>query len=601
MSRTRPPSRALTVGVLDATVVSMLRSLRIRNLVIIEDLSLDFGPGLNLLTGETGTGKSIVVDAVGLAVGRRADRTLIRAGADRAVVEALFEVDPGSPLEAWAGEREMGDLIEGGQVVVRRELTTSGGTIRVNGSPCTLSMLGELGALLLELHGQHEFRGLMLPERHLELLDRFGGLDEAAAQAAEAYREVGRTSRALEELMQADEQRDLRRLKLEETIREIDGLAPVPGELAELGRERGVLRNAEVVTRLADEIVELTYEGETTAASLGAAAARRARSLAEIDPTLEEIADRLGAAAVEIQECGGSIRDYRDRGDFNPARLEEVEARRVAIERLLLRYGADEAAVLARRDEARAELEGWIDRDRRIERARAELARAEEAYARTARDLGRSRREAAEILGPAVERQLAALALGRSRLAVRFSPAPGATVPSGAAEGVPLHPRGGERAEFELAANPGEPARPLHKVASGGELSRVMLALHAVADGAAGDRVLVFDEVDAGIGGRIADAVGARLAGLARRHQVLCVTHLPQVAAYADRHFAVRKKVRGGRTHTEVEALETDGRIEELARMLGGRAATATSRRHATELLQTAGRAVRAEPPRSAR
>jgi len=576
----------------------MLRSLRIRNLVIIEDLGLDFGPGLNLLTGETGTGKSIVVDAVGLIVGRRADRSLVRAGADRAVVEALFEVSPGADVERWLAEREMGDLLEDGQLLVRRELSPTGGTVRVNGSPCTLAMLAELGTLLLDLHGQHEFRGLLLPERHLEVLDRFGGLGGAAERAERLYREVAAARGALEALEREDEQRDLRRRQLEQTIREIEEVSPQPGELAELERERGVLRHAEEITRLAEEVAELTYEGDSTAASLAATAARRARRLAELDPSLGDIAERVASASVELQDCGRSVRDYRDRGDFNPARLERVEARRVAIERLMLRHGASEEEVLRALQTARDELAGWIDRDRRLADARETVSAAERAYRDAAQDLGRCRHEAAEILAPAVERQFAALALGRARLGVRFSPAPGPPVPKDADDALPLHPRGAERAEFELAANPGEPGRPLHKVASGGELSRVMLALHAVADGASGDRVLVFDEVDAGVGGRTADAVGARLAELARRHQVLCVTHLPQVAAYADRHFAVRKWVRGGRTRTEVRPLEGESRIEEMARMLGGRAATETSRRHASELLHTAGRATRPERSR---
>jgi DNA repair protein RecN (Recombination protein N) len=568
--------------------VSILRSLRIRNLVILSDITLEFGPGLNLLTGETGTGKSIVVDAVGLAVGRRADRSLIRAGSDRAVVEALFEIDAAGPVAAHLAAQQLGDDAGAGEVVIRREISGSGGSIRINGSPATAGMLAELGALLLELHGQHESRGLLLPERHLDLLDRFGGLDEAAAVTERACREVLAGQRAQLELERAGAEREARRRELEQTVRAIEAVAPVPGELAALARERDVLRNGEAVTRLCDELVELCYEGETTASSLGAAAARRARSLAALDPTLGEIAERLAAAAVEIQDCGRSIRDYREHGDFNPARLERVEARRVEIERLLLRHGATEEEALAARDAAAAELAAGLDHDAQLGERRAELARATRDYAAAATELSRLRRDAAAILGPALERQLGALALRQAKVGVRFSPASGEPA---ADAGLPLHPRGVERAELELAANPGEPARPLHKVASGGELSRVMLALHAVIDGAGGDRVLVFDEVDAGISGRIADAVGARLAELGRRHQVLCVTHLPQVAAYAGRHFLVRKSVEGERTHTAVEPLAREGRIEELGRMLGGRAATAASRRHAAELLQTAGRA----------
>jgi DNA repair protein RecN (Recombination protein N) len=574
----------------------MLHSLRIRNLVIIEDLSVDFAPGLNLLTGETGTGKSIVVDAVGLAVGRRADRSLIRTGADRAIVEALFEVSPDSPAVRWAEERDMPDLFEDGQLVVRREVSASGGSVKLNGSPCTQSMLAELGPLLLELHGQHEFRSLLSPERHLALVDRFGGLGDRLAVVGDRYRGVKAARQRLEDLRRAAAGRADRLAQLEASLREIDEVAPRPGELADLERERELLRNSEEVSRLVEEIVELTYEGERTAASLASTAARSARRLAEVDPTMIDVAQRLGASAVEIQEAGAAVRDYRDHNDFNPLRLEQVEARRAALDRLLLRFGTDEQQVLERRAEIHEELARVRDLDGAMAEDERELRQAEAEYAAEARLLGEQRSLAAKKLAPAVEEQLSALALGKARFDVRLEAATGEAVRVDGHDPVPLTVRGAERGEFLLAANPGEPSRPLNRVASGGELSRVMLALHGAVDGAGDDRTIVFDEVDAGIGGRVANAVGARLARLARGNQVLCVTHLPQVAAFADRHLAVRKKVRGGRTNTEIEALDGKQRIDELARMLGGRQVTPTSRKHAAELLATT-----AGPVRSAR
>jgi len=565
----------------------MLQSLRIRNLVIIEDLNVDFAPGLNLLTGETGTGKSIVVDAVGLAVGRRADRSLIRSGADRAIVEALFQVEADSAAVRWAEERAMPDLFEDGQLLVRREVGVSGGSVRLNGSPCTLSMLAELGTLLLELHGQHEFRSLLSPERHLVLLDRYGGLGERLEVVGHGYRRVKDARMKLEELRRAAEERVERIGRLEEALREIDAIGPRPGEMSELGRESDLLKNSAEVSRLVEEIVELAYEGERTAASLASTAARSARRLAEVDPTMAEVASRLESSALDIQEAGAAVRDYRDRNDFDPERLEQVETRRVALERLLLHYGEDEAAVLRRRAEIQDELARMRDLDGALEEDERELVRAEREYAAAAVELGAERRQSARELAPAVEKQLSSLALGKARFDVRLSSAPGEAIGVGDGDPLPLTARGAERAEFLLAANPGEPARPLNKVASGGELSRVMLALHGAVDGAGDDRTIVFDEVDAGIGGRVANAVGARLARLARGNQVLCVTHLPQVAAFADRHFAVGKWVRDGRTSTAVEALDGERRIDELARMLGGREITPTSREHAAELLAT--------------
>jgi DNA repair protein RecN (Recombination protein N) len=563
----------------------MLQSLRIRNLVIIEDLSVDFAPGLNLLTGETGTGKSIVVDAVGLVVGRRADRSLIRTGADRAIVEALFEVAPDSPAARWAEEREMPELIEDGQLVVRREVSASGGSVKVNGSPCTLSMLAELGAHLLELHGQHEFRTLLSPERHLALVDRFGGLGERLMAVGDRYRDVKAARQRLEELRRAAAGRAERLEQLQASLREIDEVAPRPGELADLERERDLLRNSAEISRLVEEIVELTYEGERTAASLASTAARNAKRLAEVDPTMGEVAQQLEASALEIQEAGAAVRDYRDHNDFNPQRLEQVEARRAALERLLLRFGADEGQVLERRAELQHELDRVRDLDGAMAEDERDLERAETGYVKQARLLSDQRLRAARKLAPAVEKQLSALALGKARFDVRLEAATGETVQVDGQDPLALNVRGAERGEFLLAANPGEPARPLNRVASGGELSRVMLALHGAVDGAGDDRTIVFDEVDAGIGGLVANAVGARLARLAKGNQVLCVTHLPQVAAFADRHLTVRKQVRGGRTNTEIQALDGRSRIDELARMLGGTQATPTSRKHAAELL----------------
>jgi DNA repair protein RecN (Recombination protein N) len=573
----------------------MLRTLRVRRLVIVEDLTVEFSPGLNLITGETGAGKSILVEALGLVAGRRADRSMLRAGADKAIVEALFDVDPGSPAALWAEQNGYEDLIEEGQLLVRRELPADGaGRVLINGSPGTLGLLREWSGRLLELHAQQEHRSLLLPENHLALLDRFGGHDEALERTGQAYDAAVRARQERDDLAAAARQRAERLEELEKTVREIDAVAPRAGERDDLDRERALLRNASRVAQLLDELVDLSYEGEPSAAGLAAGAARRAAELAELDPGLAENAERLAAAVAELQDLGSAFRDYRTRADFDPDRLEELEARRVALERLCLRYGADEGAVLERREAARSELDSLRDIDAELQRADDELRAAEGLYLETAARLSAVRREAASRLGPAVVEQLRALALEKARWSVEFSPARG----EGAGpQELPLHPRGVERAAFLLAPNPGEPFAPLHKAASGGELSRAMLALHVVAGDGGEERVLVFDEVDAGVGGAVADAVGARLARLAQRQQVLCVTHLPQVAAYADRHLAVRKSVRNGRTHARIDDLQGEARVSELARMLGGKQATPTSRRHATELLDAAARGARRAGP----
>jgi DNA repair protein RecN (Recombination protein N) len=580
----------------------MLRTLRIRDFVIFEDATVEFGEGLNLFTGETGAGKSILVDALGLAAGARADRSQVRSGAAKAIVEAQYEIEEGSAVFGWAVHEGLADLVDEGQLIVRREVAVEGsGRILVNGSPCTLGQLRRWGERILELHGQHEHQSLLSPERHLALLDEAGGNTTLLGQVGEAFERVTRARNRRDGLLAAAEQREERRAELEATIRDIDAVDPRPGERDELDRDKKILRNASEVAQLLVDVVGLCYEGEPAAASLASSASRLASRIAELDPTLEEDAERLRAAAVEIQEVGAAFRDYRESIDFNPSRLEALEERSVALERLCLRFGESEEAVLEHRAAVSQELEALRGIDSELESIAADVTDAEKAYAESAARLGKARKDASDKLAPAVEKQFLELALKKARFEIELSRARGEELAIPGDGSLALAARGAEVAEFLLAANPGEPSRPLSKTASGGELSRVMLALHGVVDGAADGRVLVFDEVDAGIGGAVADAVGGRLARLARQHQVLCVTHLPQVAAYADRHFAVTKAVAGGRTEARISALAGEERIEELARMLGGRETTAASMRHASELLDAAERAHRSKRSRSRR
>jgi DNA repair protein RecN (Recombination protein N) len=565
----------------------MLKTLRIRDLAIIEDLTVEFGPGLNLLTGETGAGKSIVVDALGLAAGDRADSRLVRSGASRALVDAVFDAARGSGLATLMADRGL-DAPDG-EIAVRREVAAEGsGRAFVNGTPCALAVLREIGGLLVELHGQHEHQSLLSIERHLDLLDRFGGLEEDATRVEAAHRAVAAAESARDALAARGAEREKRSEELERQLREIDAVGPKEGEFEAWERDRALLRASGRIAELLDALLAAVYDGEPSAVSLAAAAARRASDLAEIDPTLGDLALRLDGARLELEDIGETLRDYRDRAQFDPDRLERAEERLAALERLRLRYGKDEAEILLARGAIAREVETLENLDREAAAAMEALREAEAAYAKAAASLSGARREAAGRLAPAVENQLGSLALGRARIDLAFAAARGRVVRTASGEELPLNARGAERAEFLLAANPGEPARPLSKVASGGELSRVMLALHAVLDGAGEGRVLVFDEVDAGIGGAAADAVGARLARLASRNQILCVTHLPQVAAHADGHYHVKKRVRGGRTLVEIERLDGPRRVDELARMLGGKDVSDASRRNARELLASA-------------
>jgi DNA repair protein RecN (Recombination protein N) len=563
-----------------------LATLRIRHLAVIEDLEVELGEGLNVLTGETGAGKSILLGALSLVAGERADASQVRAGSERAVIEAEIDLSDRDDVRALLEEHGVDDAE--GRLVVRREVATSGGgRVFLNGSPSTVAVLRALADELIDLHAQDDRGELRSPDRHQELLDELAGAGDERAAVAAAHRDVAAAEARLEELAQAGKEREARREELSRKVREIDAARVTPGESEALERERRILKNAGQVSELLDEAVGLLHEGERTATSLAARAAKRALDLAAIDPALAAVATRIESARIELDDAGAELRDYRDRATFDPGRLEAVEERTALLERLRLRYGATEDDVLAFREEAASELRTLENLEQETARGEAALREAEDRYRAAAGALTARRAAGAGRLSEAVEGQLAALALPRARFTVRLSPAKGRMI-EGRGGPVPLHPRGAERVELFLAANPGEESRPLRSAASGGELSRVMLAVHAVVEGGGEPRILVFDEVDQGVGGSVADAVGQRLRKLGARHQVLCVTHLPQVAAHAARQYQVQKRVSGGRTRVDVAVLTEPERVEELARMLGGREVTDASRRNAEELLAAA-------------
>jgi DNA repair protein RecN (Recombination protein N) len=566
----------------------MLRTLRILDLAVIEEISVEFGPGLNLLTGETGAGKSILVDALGLIAGARSDAGLVRAGADRARVEGVFDVPPDSEVRDVLAESGLPE--DEDQLVIRREVNASGGgRAFVNDAACTVAIIRRLAGSLIDLLGQHEHHGLLAREAQRDLLDRYGGHGDPLAAVRATYREVVNARQRMEALRSRADESERRAERLRDEIREIDAVAPSPGELDAVDRERTVLANAGRIAELVEGAVEALYAGESSSSSLAARAGRSLEELAAIDPDLGDLCGRLEAARVEIEDVGQALRDYRDTAAYDPRRLETLESRRAALEALRLRFGRDEDEVLRHRERASEELAGLEMLRSELRSAADRVSEGERRYRDACRTLSRSREKVAARLGPEVERTLRDLAFGKARFRVALEPAPGPTVEGGSAgEDVPFSPSGAESAEYLLAPNPGEPERPLRRIASGGELSRVMLALHGVLEDPGSDRVLVFDEVDAGVGGAVADSIGARLRRLAEHHQVLCVTHLPQVAAHADRHYSVTKRVDGGRTRAGIAGLDPQARIEELARMLGGRKVSAASRKNAAELIRAA-------------
>lgn len=583
----------------------MLAELRIRNLAVIEAASLEFGGGLNVLTGETGAGKSIIVDALAVALGARASADLIRTGAASARVEARFLVRAGGPAARWLHDQGMLDAAEMDtspgasaptapfEVVVSRDVTPEGRSRAwINGRPATAGMLRELGEVLVEVIGQHEGQRLLRPQVHLDLLDAFGGSDVARLRARVASLvDRRRALRAEHRTLVEGERERLRQAEmLRHQVAEIDAARPQPDEEEALQARRTRLANAERLAGAAAAAYAALYEADGQAAVDRLGQARGIlREAAALDPALAGAAEDVEALAGETAEVAHGLAAYLHGIEARPDELEAVEERLALLRSLRRKYGETLAAVLAYRDEAAAalaRLEGSVERTAEVA---AMLEQVEGDLAEDCRRLSQARRHAATRLEAAVERTLEALEMKRTRLAVAFALEPD---PDGLAVGgdrVAVGPAGIDRVEFLLAPNPGEAPRPLSRIASGGELSRVMLALrHALAE-AGGPPVLVCDEVDAGVGSRAAGAVGALLAAVSRTRQVLCVTHLPQIASMADHHFWVVKETGGERTRVGVRPLEGDERVEEVARMLGGRRPTSIAREHAAELLARAG------------
>ncbi|MBI1951779.1 MAG: DNA repair protein RecN [Acidobacteria bacterium] len=564
----------------------MLRCLHITHLAIVRELTLDLGPGLNLLTGETGAGKSILVDALTLVLGGRSGPEMIRAGAERATVEAEFDVSSNRAARVCLEQR--GYTIDDGTIVARREILAQGkGRAFLGGSLAPLSDLKALGGILVDLHGQHQQQTLLHAANHRELLDRHAGLDADLDGMAGAARRFETAAARLASLREGAERLARRLDTLRLQAGEIERAAVRAGEREALRAERHLLRNAEAIQSSARQAYEALYEGEGATLSRLAETIRGLREMARFDAALQEHLERAGSAQADLQEIAVLLRDYPSRLGFDPGRLEAIEDRIQAVESLLRKHapGGREEDLLRVRDEAREELSrlsGGGETEEEI--ARQVEARRSEAL-RLAASLSLARCAAARTLEREVEKELAGLAMGQSRFAVGIGPrlAPGSGLWSGGEE-VAVDGTGCDVVEFLLSANPGEPPAPLSAVASGGELSRVMLALEVVLRRESEPRALVFDEVDAGIGGAVAEAVGKRLHSLSRHHQVICVTHLPQIASHADRHVRVGKRRARGRTEVEVDVLDDQGRVRELARMLAGEKVTPAALRHAAEM-----------------
>jgi DNA repair protein RecN (Recombination protein N) len=552
----------------------MLREIRVRNFAVIDAVTAVFGPGLNVLTGETGAGKSMLIDAILLVRGARAQTDVIRADTDTATVEAVFDIEPRGPVAAVLDDA--GLALDDGQLVVRRELAQSGRhRAFVNDSPVTVGLLERLGDHLVEIHGQHEHQRLLEPARQLDLLDRFGDAEELRERVGDIFARHRAARAEVERLRAAERDRAQREDLLRFQLSELDGARLREGEEEELRAERRRLQHAERLTAGLAEVAGLLDEDESSAASRLHRAGRLLRELARVDPAFAAPADTIDGAGSLIEDALAAVRGLRERVTVTPGRLEEVDERLDALTRLKRKYGDTEAAMLAFRSGVAVELE-TLDRHEEMVAAQAKtLAELEAELAQGAVALSERRRAAADRLAGEAERELRQLGMDRARFAIAVEPGPVAEI----------GPRGLDRVEFRLSTNPGEDVRPLAKVVSGGELSRTMLALKTVL--ARADRVptMIFDEVDAGIGGRVAAVVAQKLARAAEGRQVLCVTHLAPIAARATHHVRVWKGVRAGRTRVSAEVLTGEARVEEIARMVAGERVTDTARGHARELL----------------
>ncbi len=566
----------------------MLVEITIQNLAIIESLRLEFGGGLNVLTGETGTGKSIIIDAVNLLLGARASSDSVRTGSDKAVVEGVFVLADDATASLEATLREYGLSDDGEELIVRREVSAEGRSVsRVNGHAVPLAALGEITRHLVDIHGQGEHLSLMQVRRHIDFLDRYGGLGTQRDTFADLAQRLNRTRQELRRLLDGARD-DARRADLLAFQREeIRAARLVPGEQDQLLRERTLLANSEKRAALAAQVFALLSDGgeeQRSAVDLLSAAAEGLADLAGLDEAFADPGAQAEAAVEALEELARTVRVYRDEVEFDPQRLEEVEERLELIHRLERKYGDTVDEVLAFADQAEAELDSITHSEERTDTLRAEEGALLAQMGEVGAALSAARLEAAARLVTAIEQQLSELGMGQARFLVDMAR-------TARDDGVPLGDRrygcdstGIDRVEFLIAPNPGEEPKPLVRIASGGETSRLMLAMKTALVDADPVPTLIFDEIDAGIGGHTGAIVGAKLHTLASRHQVFCVTHLAQIAAHGVRHYRVTKDVVDGRTVSTVTNLAGRDRIEELAVMLGGQATDAT-RRSAQELL----------------
>lgn len=563
----------------------MLEFLKVKNIALIDQIEIEFGDGLNLLTGETGSGKSIIVDSLGTLTGERVSSDLIKSGQQSARIEGIFTTGKSAQIRLICDDAGIG--LEDGEnyeIIVRRELSASGkNRIFINDQISTQAVLKQLGPYLVAIHGQGEHTELFEPSSHLELLDAFVGSSAAARKTADAY---GKWNAARAELNQLRTS-DAEKLQLLDVLRfQIDEIGKAelkPGEEDELAEEKLRLNNVEKLSGLSHEVFTLLYDDQSSTAATLEKASRKIEELAQYDSRFAEYIEGVKTAAAVIEDLAVTARDFGGHLEFSPERLEQIETRLAEISRLTRKYGGTIDSVVGHFDECKARLETIETSELREKELARELTRLRAEYLEAATDLHEKRVDAARRFEKKVEANLKAVALEKAKFVV------GIKIPAAdeldAEDFVGFSPKGIDAVEFLFSANAGEDIKPLARVASGGEASRLMLILKTTAGSSDATSTAVFDEIDAGIGGRVAEAVGLKLKALAASQQVLCVTHQPQVASKADRHFVIEKSMKKNSTSIAVRELSSEERVEELARMLAGEKVTDAARENAREMI----------------
>lgn len=557
--------------------------IRIRNLALIRHLEIEFGRGLNLLTGETGSGKSILVDALGLLLGARSSQEMIRSDCDSAVLEGLFKIESSASVSKILADSGLEE--EDNSLLIRREISAAGrNRIFINSHIATLSLLKSVGEKLADIHGQQDQRSLLDLSTHLEWLDHFGDNGSLLKTVQESYRKLQATARQLESL-EINEQERLRRIDiLQYQIDEIRQANPLPDEKEELESEQRILTNREKILALATEAYGILYESESSILIQTNWLERILEELEQFDKGWAQHREALQDCRYKLEDLSYAARDYTAGSDFSPERLEQVHQRLYALEKLTKKYGASCRDILGFLENCTKELDQIRSHAESVDQLSQQLEQESAAYIKVAEKLSQKRKQDAERLQKEIEKEFRAVAMERMQLHVQF----GLNENKNDQDRIPgfYGLNGIDHVEFLIAPNKGEEMRPLAKIASGGELSRLMLSIKSLCRSDEPDRTFVFDEVDAGIGGRVAEAVGRRLRDISKDNQVLCVTHLPQIAAFARLHFSVGKEIIGGRTETIVKSLNESERVQELSRMLGGETITQTVRDHALEMLE---------------